>query len=402
MFYKNELDLITEGFKKCRLGTYLSEIDENGYFRFSKGLERIFGEENPTALHVSDIKPKSLYKARDGMKLSFRYFLLPEMDVPTVLFIGPYLEEQITVSEMFEIGEKNGVLPSRQRYLEEYYSTLPVLSHESKIFFFLDSFLERIFKSPSFSIFDVNNLEPQPASPMSAKPREEEDAVLKMKTVEKRYEFENEMIRAVTLGQIHMEKQLLNAFSENAFERRVDNPLRNAKNYGIIMNTLLRKAAETGGVHPVYIDRVSSDFAFKIEEMKSLSGNFSLMLEMFKSYCLLVRNHAVKSYSPLVRGTIVIVDSDLTAELSLKTLAEKQNVSSGYLSAVFHKETGKTLTEYIRQRRMENAEYLLATTNLEIQSVAIHSGILDLQYFSKLFKKHTGKTPREYREEHKK
>ena len=152
----------------------------------------------------------------------------------------------------------------------------------------------------------------------------------------------------------------------------------------------------------MYIDRVSSDFAFKIEEMKSLSGNFSLMMEMFKSYCLLVRNHAVKSYSPLVRGTIVIVDSDLTAELSLKTLAEKQNVSSGYLSAVFHKETGKTLTEYIRQRRMENAEYLLATTNLEIQSVAIHSGILDLQYFSKLFKKHTGKTPREYREEHKK
>ena len=399
MFYKSELNLVLESFKKCRLNASTVKLDADGFFRFNFGLERIFGKDGPKLISQSELKPKCLYKATDGMKLSYRYFLLPETPVPTALFVGPYLDGAISVAELFEIGEKNGVSPSRHRYLEEYYSTLPVLSDESKIFFFLDSLIERIFKSPSFTIVDVNSGVPQPASPMSSVSNEGDESIIRMKTVEKRYEFENEMIRAVTLGQAHKANQLLGTFSEALFEKRTESPLRNAKNYGIIMNTLLRKAAEAGGVHPVYIDRVSSDFAFKIESLKSLSAHFALMSEMFRSYCLLVQNHATKSYSGLVRATIVLIDSDLSAPLSLSMLAEKQNVSKGYLSAIFHKETGKTLTEFIRQRRMENAEYLLKTTSLEVQTVALHSGILDLQYFSKQFKRHSGKSPKKYREE---
>jgi AraC-like DNA-binding protein len=47
---------------------------------------------------------------------------------------------------------------------------------------------------------------------------------------------------------------------------------------------------------------------------------------------------------------------------------------------------------------MEYAEYLLNSTTLQIQTVALHCGILDLQYFSKLFKRHSGMTPTEYRQ----
>ena len=53
-------------------------------------------------------------------------------------------------------------------------------------------------------------------------------------------------------------------FEAMQLEMRGSSPLRSAKNYSIIMNTLLRKAAENGGVHPVYLDRVSSEFAIKM------------------------------------------------------------------------------------------------------------------------------------------
>ena len=82
----------------------------------------------------------------------------------------------------------------------------------------------------------------------------------------------------------------------------------------------------------------------------------------------------------------------------MSTLAESQNVSSGYLSTVFKKETGKTVTGYIRDKRIKHAMHLLSTTHLQIQTIALHCGIMDVQYFSKLFKKQTGKTPKEYRE----
>ena len=62
---------------------------------------------------------------------------------------------------------------------------------------------------------------------------------------------------------------------------------------------------------------------------------------------------------------------------------------------------GKTLTEYIRERRMEYASYLLQTTDLQIQTVALHCGIMDVQYFSKLFKRQFGTAPSQHRNSHK-
>ena len=79
------------------------------------------------------------------------------------------------------------------------------------------------------------------------------------------------------------------------------------------------------------------------------------MTEMFKSYCRLVRHHSMKNYSLIVQRTIAIIDSDISANLTLSSLAREQNLSAGYLSAVFKQETGKTLTEYIRDKRIKHA-----------------------------------------------
>ena len=95
---------------------------------------------------------------------------------------------------------------------------------------------------------------------------------------------------------------------------------------------------------------------------------------------------------------MLIIDSDMSTSVSLASLAARQNISSGYLSAIFKKETGITVSEYIRKKRIDHAIYLLSTTHLQIQTVALHCGIMDVQYFSKIFKKQTGKTPKEYRE----
>ena len=42
-------------------------------------------------------------------------------------------------------------------------------------------------------------------------------------------------------------------------------------------------------------------------------------------------------------------------------------------------------------------EYLLTTTNLQVQTISLHCGIMDAQYFSKLFKKHYGVPPLQYK-----
>ncbi|MBR2011563.1 MAG: helix-turn-helix transcriptional regulator [Clostridia bacterium] len=404
MFYESELRFLCDTFQKCHVQTAVLPADNLKSALMNTDLGALFGKAAPervfTTSAFDNICACTMYKLTDHFQLCYIYFLLPDPTNSTLLLIGPYLPSPPSPGAVLEIGEKNGASPKSQRYLDEYYAGLPILEQNSHLFFMLNTFCERIWNSPSFSIIDVNNEHQSPASPISEPTHSNnfDDVLVSMKAMENRYSFENELMRAVTLGQIHKESMLQASFSADFFEKRTADPLRNAKNYCIIMNTLLRKAAEAGGVHPMYLNNVSSDFALKIEQLYSFSQAPGLMRDMFRTYCRLVRKHSTNKYSRVVQKTVLLVDSDLSANLSLGTLAAVQGISPGYLSTVFKKETGKTVSQYIREKRINHAAHLLSTTHLQIQTVALHCGIMDVQYFSKIFKMQTGKTPKEYRE----
>ncbi len=409
MLYEQELRLLCDTFEKLHISATVVTPNDRTECVFGLGLGDVFGivhpEEETFLQLLGTLEPHTVYKFTDAFRLSYTYFLLPDEGRPRIFFLGPYLPAPLTAAESLEIGEKNSVSPKSQRYLDEYYAGIPVLPAGSHLFVLLDTFCERIWKSPAFAIVNVGEplfFSPSPMTENSAHAESADNILINMKAMEKRYSFENELMQAVSLGQIHKENLLLSSLSDVPFEKRLSDPVRNAKNYAIIMNTLLRKAAENGGVHPLYLDRTSSAIAAKIEGIASLSQVVDLMRDIFRSYCRLVRKHSGKNYSPLVQKTILLIDSDLSADLSLAALAESQKVSSGYLSTMFRKETGKTVSAYVRALRIRHAAHLLSTTHLQIQTIALHCGIMDVQYFSKLFRRELGKTPKEYREAAKK
>lgn len=219
-----------------------------------------------------------------------------------------------------------------------------------------------------------------------------------IKEIELRYSFENNMIKAVSAGNYKTlrENLTVDVFVNNV-EPRTDDSLRNLKNYMIIFNTLLRKGVEVGNVHPFYIHNLSSDFARRIELCKNEKDIEILWNEMAYAYCKLVKDHKDKGYSPLIKNVVMLIDSDLTADLSLKTISETLSANASYLSSVFKKETGQTLTDFVNMKRISQAKYLLTNTDLSVSTIGQHCGITDNNYFSKIFKKHTGKTPKEYR-----
>lgn len=227
-----------------------------------------------------------------------------------------------------------------------------------------------------------------------------ENELSRIRMMEQRYEYENRMMDAISHGDLATAQNMTFAFSASVFEERTNNPLRNLQNYCIIMNTLCRKAAEAGGVHPLHLDRISSDYARQIETLRSVAVIPEFMQEMMKSYCRLVRTHTVKNYSPPVQKALLYVESHLSDDLHLQRVADVINISSGYLSALFRRETGQTLTDHINEKRMEQACHLLRTTNQQIQTVAQNCGFLDLHYFCRQFKKTTGLTPTAYRKQH--
>jgi len=121
------------------------------------------------------------------------------------------------------------------------------------------------------------------------------------------------------------------------------------------------------------------------------------MTEMVSTYCRLVTKHSSLNYSLFIRKTLVFIDVDLSGDLSLHTLAAIQNISSGCLSALFKKEVGVTLTDFVNSRRVKHASQLLRSSVLQIQTIAQYCGIPDVNYFSKTFKCYLGCTPKDYR-----
>lgn len=84
--------------------------------------------------------------------------------------------------------------------------------------------------------------------------------------------------------------------------------------------------------------------------------------------------------------------------LNVPFLAKQTDCSANYLSNLFHKETGTTLTSHIRQRRVEKAKELLAHSKLGVKQVAWACGFNDPSYFISVFKKTIGETPNQFRQ----
>lgn len=83
-------------------------------------------------------------------------------------------------------------------------------------------------------------------------------------------------------------------------------------------------------------------------------------------------------------------------DISVGTVAQSLNISEGYLSHTFKKETDYTLLNYITRYRIHKAMELLKDCRVKVYEVAEQVGYRDIAYFSSTFKKHTGISPSEY------
>ena len=170
-----------------------------------------------------------------------------------------------------------------------------------------------------------------------------------MNTLEARYKKENDLFQAVSKGLMHKAELYMLNNRISTMETRLNDPIRDIKNYTIILKTVLRLAAEQGKVHPIYIDALSSQCAKQIEAITSIQSGLQLQMDMVKEYCLLVKKHSSNNYSLPVQRVITYIDTDLTADLSLKALSDSLNINPSYLSTLFKKEMGMTLTNYVNK-----------------------------------------------------
>ena len=401
--YEAELNFLKSILGQFNLSITVSSAVPTAAMTTDFSLQRkIFGPDYADAVEQKmreNLKKNTIYRITDEFFCSFFLMLMPEYHEPTVLVVGPYVKEETDRLWLERLLAEKNIDPQWTPILESHFRSIPRIGSDRLIVAAINSLAERIWGLHQFTTEEITGGIPHSYMPLTTPPDGliQEDILERTRRIERAYQAENQFMEAIQQGRIHRAELMLSNFTRNALENRTT-PLRNIKNYSIILNTLMRKAVEKGGVHPIQIDRLSSEFARRIESTSALEEFMDLWQDMARKYCLLVRSRATTSYSQLVQYIIARVDYDLTADLSLKANAEALNVNASYLSALFKRETGSTLTDYVNRKRVEHAVYLLASTDLPISAVAQRCGIQDDNYFTKIFKKYVSVSPKQYRQ----
>jgi len=91
------------------------------------------------------------------------------------------------------------------------------------------------------------------------------------------------------------------------------------------------------------------------------------------------------------------IDSRCFEKITLKEIAEHTFYNPAYFSRIFKENCGVSLSEYIKEKRMEEAACLLKETNLSNDEIMDKVGYTDKKQFYKNFREIYGVTPAQFR-----
>lgn len=384
--------------KDTNIPYFLTSDHSVSMHEFDLGLRNSILKSNTvsTVSALESYDSNALYHFSDYYNCSYSFFQLPD---ERLFFIGPYLLHDVSESDIRQLMNVSHIPETLFPQLRDYYYELPLFL--DKTFFW--SFIRqaacsiREVTEINVNVFDLRTLESREDYLKKHTFNVPDDPILSMNLLEKRYQTEDAILDAVAHGNTKKALAFMDQMGTSRFSPRSEDALRNAKNLMLSFNTLLRRRSYEAGVHPLYIDVISANYARLVETAGSKQEVDDITPFMLRSYCELVEKRSTALYSEPIRQILVTIDASIASDLSLKRFANELFLNTSYLSSLFKKETGMTLTDYVNKHRIAYAKRLLKSTTLSIQGVATSVGIPDIHYFTRLFRRETGLSPRDFR-----
>lgn len=100
---------------------------------------------------------------------------------------------------------------------------------------------------------------------------------------------------------------------------------------------------------------------------------------------------------PAVEIRALVDDNYTNPELDITMISQKLGYSASYLSRIFKGAYGFTILSYVTQLRLERAKELLKDTDMNVKDIALQSGYIVPETFTRAFRKACGVSPDVYR-----
>lgn len=213
------------------------------------------------------------------------------------------------------------------------------------------------------------------------------------------YRFECLANHYITNGQVEQLRDLLETTSLAKAGAMAKDVLRQHKNMFICAAAIFSRAAIDGGLEPQAAFKLSDLYIQKCELLREPSAIMTLLPEMALDFATRVRalNYGNAMDSKLFEDCALYIKQHLFSRILVKEMAESLDLSATYLSTRFRAITGKTLSQFILEQKINEAKQLLRYADKSMADIAMHLAFSSQSHFQNVFKKQVSMTPLEYR-----
>jgi len=354
--------------------------------------------------HVKQLVVNSFRSMRSGCVyeiqavLNINYLIIYDESAPCYLIVGPCISRRLSRAEArAQLRSRNLEQALIEKILASY-EEQPLLPYEKyhQLGTLMAQFIQGSNLPVPYQRIDYHwNTQEQKAFLLVDQYTE----ITQMRQIELRYEYSTAMTEAVRRGNLSLAYQYLQRMNaeKGSMLRRQDS-LREMQNLCIVLNTQLRHALESSGIHPYLLDKVSRQIAAHIEKLRTAEDTEQYIVDVIRQYCELVQENAFSHLKPTAKLAVMYIKNHLSDNLTVKSTADALLINANYLSDQFHREVGLTFIDFLNRERCTQAASLLKYTNLQIQQIATAVGYNNTSYFAKQFAKIFSMTPRDFRQ----
>ncbi len=213
------------------------------------------------------------------------------------------------------------------------------------------------------------------------------------------YEWEHGLFCCIRDGDVDRLGRVLEYFSSNPVMvgKLSTNSLRQMQYLAVAFVTLATRYAIQGGMLEMDAYNRSDASILKVDQIETVEKVIEFIIGFLQTMTLEMydlKNR--KGCSKPIRNCLEYINQNLHGKISLEELSKVANLSPQYLSALFKKEMGENIKEFVIRQKINTAKYMLIHDGFSAKDVSNYLDFSSQSHFINCFKKHCGMTPFDY------
>lgn len=213
------------------------------------------------------------------------------------------------------------------------------------------------------------------------------------------YEKEMSFYKAVQKGDIELVKKLMLPLKNEKLGSLSKNSLQNLKYHLVVLISMLTRFSIEGGMNPESAYTLSDIYIQQVDLLSSEEETEKIHKKIIFDYTnRMAKIHKTLGLSKKVIKAMDYIYDNIQSKIRISDIAKKIDINPNYLCELFKKETGISINNFVKKKKIQAAEKLLIYEDFSVAELADIFGFASSSHFIETFKAETGLTPKAYKE----